>query len=242
MSFYYALRNVAAYIGDFSTSLLSAASQIQNVYIIGQYLAFRFITWGVSLSNVRAWLYNAADDWLDAYNDLKNNSVISGALYTLQYWADDLSAFASDPDGWIRDAIRRYFPRAARLMNDPAGEIVDVILNYTNLPYDLVFSPNSYIRNIFNNALGSLKVIYNDPDGWLLSKINQYFPVAVAFLRDPDGWIIQKIYSKFPTLNEFLRDPDLYIVEKFLAFIERFIDRYGRRLAQIAEKIILLLW
>lgn len=242
MNFYYSLREVAKYIGYFSTYLLTSASEIANVYIVGNALAARFISWGVQLAWVRSWLYNAADDWLDAWNELRNSSIVSSTLSTLIYWADDLAAFASDPDGWIRDAIKSRFPAGARLLTDPAGEVIEIILKRTGIPYDLLFNARNYIANLFVSILGNLRAIYNDPDGWLIGKLNQFFPAAYRILRDPDGWLIGKINSAFPVIAEFIRDPDTFIIEHLIAFLERFVNRYGKRLAKIAESIIHLIW
>ena len=242
MAFYYALVDVAGYLGDFSNALLSAASQIQNVYLIGTNLATKFIQWGVMVALARSKLYQAASAWRDVYNELKGSGGNTGVLSTLLYWADDLINFIRDPDGWIRAAINRYFPKGLRLLTDPIGEIVDIVLQYTGFSYDFVFHPTAYLTNFINNALGAAREIINDADGWFLRKINQLFPQIVSFIRDPDGWLINKIHATFPTLSDFIKDPDKFIIEHLVNFLERFVAQYGKRLAGIADKIIHLIY
>jgi len=192
----------------------------------------------VYLTVLSAKMYNAAEDWLDAWQQLKDGAGLPDSLREVIEWADRIVDFIANLDDWFERVIRRMYPEGLRILRDPIGEILRIFLRETGFDSSLLYDTYNRIRQVVRNVYSRLDAIADDPDGWLIRTVEHFFPLALDILRDPDGWIIDRINVMFPSLAEFIRDPDDYIVDHFITWLDKTLDRYESRITKIAENIL----
>lgn len=242
MSLYYTLRELAEWINDVRMKVFYAGVDIKDVWLIGEWLSDALIVISNYIGVVSSITFDVANDWRSVYSNLSDGIDLPWGLQGLLDYADDILSFIRYPSQWIYNAIDDAFPRVGALLRDPVGEVLEIITRYTGFEFDFIYNTTAWIENKINEVTGDLRDILRDPLGWVERQFDNLFPDAWRIVRDPDGWLLDKIDNYFPDIRNLINDPGDYVTEKLVDFLERAFDRYGRRLAKIAENIIKMIY
>lgn len=238
MVFYYALRTLALYLNGVRSEIFSMAVAVRNVWLIGDNLYSWFASISARMSVVVSHVYQLAEGWLDVYEQLKDVTPTIPNLSTLLYYLDDLLSLVKDFGYAVWQAIRNRFPTLYNFNIDPVSYILETIYRYTGLSYDFVHNPRGAIASMIYDALGDVRNLLLNPYVYIVNKLTLGNPLLQLLLLQPSLWLRREINILFPQWELFANNPTDYIVDAFILGIERLVDRYGLRLAKVAEKII----
>ncbi len=242
MVFYYALRTLANYINGVRQDVFSMAVAIRNIWLIGDNLYTWFASISARLGVTVSYVYQLADSWLQVYNDLRGDLQSIPGLSTLIYYLDDLLSLVKDFAYAVGQAIRNRFPALYNFNFDPVSYILEVMYRYTGLGYSFIHNPTATITSIVNVALGDLRNLLINPYAYIVNKLTLGNPLLQLLLLQPSIWLRREINILFPQWELFINNPSDYVVDAFVLGIERLGDRYGLRLAKVAEKIISIIF
>lgn len=238
MLVYNSIRDLVSVIDFLRVEFYDLYSTTKNIYLIGQWLSFRFLMVSNHLLVFESRIINLSFDWLDFYEWVRDNIGASNVLGDLVRYADDLISFIRNPFDWIADAIRDNFPVLRQILNDPVSFVLETIYRYTGLDIDFVDDPRRAIRETIRDVLGDVLEIANNPLTWIQDRLIDIIPDFGQFIYDARGWVRNKIEDEFPLVIQFLNDPDGFIEDKLLQFIESLSDKYLDRVLKIGEKIL----
>lgn len=238
MLFYYALRSLASVLSGVRSTITSAANAIRNVWLLGDNLYTWLSSIATNVGLVVTAVQRMADDWLSVYNELKNAGTYVPGLSLLLYYLDDLLSLIRDFGYVVGQTLRARFPILYNFSLDPVSYVLEILYRYTGLSYNFVHNPAATITSIVLSSIGDLRNLITNPYAYIIGKLTQGNPRLYYLFISPATWLRLILSELSPTLMQFIDDPAAYIVDAFINGVERFLDRYGRRLAKVAEKII----
>ena len=238
MRVYYTFRDIAFWIGQVRSTLTQVGIDIQDVWLIGDWLSGWFLVLSARLSGAEGELYSLASDWLEFYNWLGDKLDIGTGLDLLLQYADDLISFILDPDYYIINFLRARFPSVYDFFHSPVYFIIDALERYTGLDYDFIYDPIGKIRQVVDAITAGIQSFLYDPQGFIISKLAEVTPEIYEFLYDVRGWLRGRVYDAFPFVFELLEDPQGYIEDHIIDILERVKERHQARILQLVESIL----
>lgn len=214
------------------------AVAIRNVWLIGDNLYTWFTTLSAYLSLLVNLGYNAANDWLTTYNELKQANTYIPGLSEVLYYLDDILSLVRDFEHNVDTVVRQRFPNLYSINLNPIAYILQVIYSNTGLSQSFLNNPLGFIQSIVNTALGDVRNLIANPYLYITAVLSRGNPDLYLLLTNPRMWLTNEIGVTFPLLNSFLFDPSGFILARLADGLERTIDSFGVRLAKVAEKII----
>lgn len=238
MIFYYSIRGAATLLDTLRSRVFAMAVAIRGVWLLGDNL----YTW---LSSISAYIgllvnrtYGLADDWLSVYGELRRTGANLPGISLLLTYLDDLLSLIRDFGYAVGQALRARFPALYNFSIDPVSYVLEIIYRYTGLSFNFVHNPAATITSIVLSSIGDLRNLITNPYAYIIGKLTQGNPRLYYLFLDPLTWLRQEIGNLSPALRQFLDDPAAYVLDAVVSGLERLLDRYGARIAKVAEKLI----
>jgi len=197
MSIAYWLARLASQFGSWAGSLYGTANNIQNVPILGPYLAgaFRF----------------AGDRMRDAFSDTVQVQFAANDIINRLISAAN-ALFAFEPLRHIANTVRDFF-------YDPAGRIVNYIGGRIGHWSQFVYDPIGWVRTRLQSLGGTVSQWLNDPAGWVRDRLAGAYAHVSQFLTDPAGWMRARVIALAGHVATFLTAPAQFVRDQFTALL-----------------------
>lgn len=238
MTVYYTIRNLAYYAGLLRVVFLNLAIAIDQVWLLGDYLAYPFYATAERFAILEAEFYNLSGDWYGFYTWLIGKLDIGGVLASLEEYAEDLISFIRDPDYYFRNLIYTKFPALKGLFEDPIAYVLEVIIQYTGFDYDFIFHPVQWIEDIVNRVTGSIQDFISNPHAFIVDRLSEIMPTFYDLITDARRWVVDRVVEEFPYIYDLLSDPQSFIEDRIMDILENVKDRYEGRILKLVENIL----
>lgn len=213
------------------------AHDIENVWILGPYLAIPFgiisiafmyaqqevweadLVIGLALS----WLDSLLDGWLiidligglwSEFSELRQNPIIWVLNKIITLWSE-FNQIRQNPLIWLRYKLTNLIPEIWYLFNNTRQWFLGVLQNYWPNIYSLFINPGNTVRNWIYGFWPSMRSFISNPAYYVFTVLTQRYPVFQRLILNTQTTIINHIFGRYPDLVFLFTNPIGWLSSKF---------------------------
>lgn len=214
------LINICGFLGEGSEFFADLADDIEDVILVGDYLAAPFEALAGIFSRAQSACCSASTALQELLDALEAGVSWEAVLGLIQEHWPELIAFIDDPVAYLTDIVQELIPELPEWLDDPVA----------------------YITEIVQELIPELPDWLDDPIGWLTATLQEHFPTLYAIHEDPDAWLRERVEA---LLRELFEDVEAFLENAWSWLLDRYEDAFENihdRLYYLAEHTLRYFW
>ena len=221
---------------------LTLGGSISGVFIIGEYLAWPFMTLSTIFFEAASLTWDADTLLRDIRRfvvDLRDGSLINDLIRRFFWWWD---RFRADPYGFINDVINHLFPWWWSFRTNPRQFVHDRINELWPEWNWFRLHPTAWLKYKIETNLGLGIGFFDDPVFWIKRRIYERWPFLSPFFDDPGYWLKLWIAYRLGLGADFFDDPAFWVWRRLQFALDRFLEQNLEWLVNLVSRTLNAIW